>query len=452
MQDGELYDVVGVGFGPANMALAVAMEEYGEDLGGGDLRRLFLDAKPSPAWHPSLMLEGSMLQITALKDLITVVDPCSRFTFLNYLKEKGRLFDFLNLRDLFPTRCEFNDYLVWAAGKLESYVRFGRRVRTVEPVEGGDGGVELLRVVSQRADGRGEETVLARNLVLATGPTPCVPPGIELTPGGRAFHAHEFLPRMERDFADTTKSYRFIVVGSGQTGAELFDYLMRCYPNADVTAAIRRFSYRPVDESDFTNRIFHPEWVDFYYNLPEEKRQAFFESLKDVNYAAVDHPLIKRIYRRLYDERVQGKQRARVLPFKELTRVRDTGSEVEAQFRDVMSEEASSLEADALIVASGYSWSTRQPALAELAPYFETEEDGEYRVLRDYRIATVEGFTPRVYLQSYNERTHGIGETVLSLIPVRAGDILRSLCSGLEGRPEPTKRQLSPEAVGAAGG
>lgn len=423
---GKVYDLVGVGFGPSNMALALAVEEA-EAGAGGDLRSLFLEAKEGHAWHPNLMLEGSLIQITVLKDLVTVVNPRSRFTFLNYLKEKGRLYEFLNLRDLFPTRYEFNDYLGWVAEQLAARVRYGRRVSAVEAVVGEDGEVKLLRVRCRRAADGAQECFLARNLVVATGGVPSLPPGIELTPGGRAFHAHQFLPRLERDFPDRSQPYRFVVVGSGQTGAELFDYLMRRYPQADVTAAIRRFAFKPVDESHFTNEIFFPRMVDFYHGLPAEKRREFFASLKDVNYAVVDHPLIQRIYRTLYDERVQGKDRARVLPFLELSAISETGDEVVAGFRHRMLEEAVELRADALIVATGYTWRARHPLLAELAPYFQSDDDGGYRIERDYRIAAHPGFAPRVYLQGYCERSHGIGETVLSLVPVRAHEILSSL-------------------------
>src|SRR5215208_8142900 len=140
----DVYDILGVGFGPANLALAICLEEEAEE-GRRDLKRLFLEIKPRAVWHPGMLLEDSLIQISVLKDLATVRNPRSRFTFLNYLKTQGRLFEFLNLRDLFPTRIEFNDYLRWVAGELEQRVRYGREVLAVEPVEG-DGEVRLLRV------------------------------------------------------------------------------------------------------------------------------------------------------------------------------------------------------------------------------------------------------------------------------------------------------------------
>lgn len=423
----EVHDVIGIGFGPANLALAVCLEEEAEE-GGRDLSRLFLETKPRAVWHPGMLLEDSLIQISVLKDLATVRNPRSRFTFLNYLKSRGRLFEFLNLRDLFPTRIEFNDYLGWVAGELRERVRYGKQVLAVEPVPFQDGsGVELLRVVARDVASGAREEYLTRNLVVATGGVPRLPEGIELVPGGRAFHAHEFMLRVKRDFPDRDGRHRFVVVGSGQSAAELFCYLLQRYPEADVTATIRRFSYKPVDDSDFTNEIFFPQMVDMLYDLPADKRRLVLGDCRDVNYAVVDLALIRRIYRCLYQEKVEGKHRARIRPFLELLRVEEREGEIAADFQDLLRDRRVTLTADALVVATGYTWSRRHPLLTPLAPHLQLDGAGTYRIERDYRIAADPGFAPRVFLQGFSEDVHGASETVLSLLPIRAGEILRSL-------------------------
>ena len=47
------------------------------------------------------------------------------------------------------------------------------------------------------------------------------------------------------------------------------------------------------------------------------------------------------------------------------------------------------------------------------------------------RITTGPEFLPRVYLQGFAEDTHGASEPVLSLLPIRAGDIVKSLSDHL---------------------
>lgn len=423
-----IYQMIGVGFGPANLALAIAIQEDAAPDGGPEFRHLFLESKLASAWHPGMLLEDSLIQISVLKDLVTVRNPRSHFTFLNYLKIKGRLFEFLNLRDLFPTRIEFNDYLSWAAAELRESVSYGKQVIAVSPVAGRDRHTIDLLKITTRDVGTGDiESYQTENLVLATGGVPWVPDGITLRSGGRAFHAHEFLQRMSRDYPSRDGRYRFIVVGSGQSGAELFYYLVTRYPNADVTAAIRRFAYKPVDDSDFTNEIFFPQKVDLLYGLPGDKRELILEACRDVNYAVVDLPLIKKIYRELYQEKVLGRDRARILPFMELKSTSETGSGVAAEFHDILHDRTVNLQADALILATGYTWQRQHPLLEELAPYLIRDASNRYKVERGYNLSTSPSLTPRIFLQGFAEDTHGASETVLSLLPMRAGDILKSL-------------------------
>lgn len=418
----EVFDVVGIGFGPANLALAVAVEETPAPERPSCL---FLESKPEHAWHPGMLITDSLLQITVLKDLILVENPCSSFTFLSYLKEKGRLYEFLNLRDLFPTRLEFNDYLGWAADRLCHRVRYGNRVESVRETDAE--GEQLLEIATTDLATGEPGVVRARHLVLAAGGKPVVPRGVRLEPGGRAFHSHEFKQRIA-EFDDREAPHRFVVVGGGQSAGEIFEYLIDHFPNADVTATTRRFAYKPVDESDFTNRIFFPEWVDFYHQLPPAKRRALFAELADVNYAVIDQPLIRRLYQKLYRQKVEGRERARLRPFLELLEVEEQGGgTVALRMRDTMREEEETLVADGVVLCTGFAWQKEHPLLDALASRFERDDLGGYRVERDYGIASRPGFDPRVYLQGYCEDTHGISETVLSLLPVRAADILRSI-------------------------
>jgi L-ornithine N5-monooxygenase len=316
--------------------------------------------------------------------------------------------------------------LTWVAGELAGRVRYGRQVVAVEPVEEA-GEVHLLRVVSRDVATGEEISCLARNVVLATGGVPCLPEGISLQKGGKAFHANESMQRLKTDFPDKGAPYRFVVVGSGQSGAELFHYLMEHYPNADVTAAIRRFSYKPVDDSDFTNEIFFPGMVDMLYALPEEKRKMILDHCRDVNYAVVDLALIRRIYKSLYQEKVLGRDRARIRTFLNLEEVLETGGAVIARFQDVLRDETVTLEADGMVLCTGYAWRKDHPLLRRLQPWLACDGEGTYQIERDYRVAAGPSFAPGVFLQGFAEETHGASEPVLSLLPVRAGDIVRSL-------------------------
>ena len=78
-----MHDVIGVGLGPFNLGLAALLDPT-------DLDAVFFDDKPDFAWHPGLMLPDAEIQVPFLADLVTLADPTSPYSFLNYLHETGR--------------------------------------------------------------------------------------------------------------------------------------------------------------------------------------------------------------------------------------------------------------------------------------------------------------------------------------------------------------------------
>lgn len=133
----EMLDVLGVGFGPANMALAIALREVDEVRAAQGARRLraaFVDAADRTSWHEGMLFEDASMQVAFAKDLATMRNPRSDFTFLQFLAERARLADFVNRGSMNPLRVEFVEYLRWAAAKLRDDVTYGARVETVTPV------------------------------------------------------------------------------------------------------------------------------------------------------------------------------------------------------------------------------------------------------------------------------------------------------------------------------
>jgi L-ornithine N5-oxygenase len=91
----------------------------------------------------------SELQISFLKDLVTLRNPTSPYSFVNYLKAHGRLVDFINLGTFYPCRMEFNDYLRWVAGQFRP--RPLRRRSADHRAVLHNQQVEALRVISRDA-------------------------------------------------------------------------------------------------------------------------------------------------------------------------------------------------------------------------------------------------------------------------------------------------------------
>ena len=126
-----VHDLIGIGFGPSNLALAIALDERRR--AGQPVDAMFIERQPAFAWHPDMLLSHAHMQISFLKDLATLRNPTSRFTFVNYLHEKQRLQDFINLKTFYPSRREFNDYLGWAAAQFDASCAYGEEVIDVLP-------------------------------------------------------------------------------------------------------------------------------------------------------------------------------------------------------------------------------------------------------------------------------------------------------------------------------
>lgn len=82
--DRTIYDLLGIGIGPFNLGLAALCEPI------NDLSCLFLDAKTEFDWHPGMLINSSRLQTPFMSDLVTMADPTSRFSYLNFAKQTSR--------------------------------------------------------------------------------------------------------------------------------------------------------------------------------------------------------------------------------------------------------------------------------------------------------------------------------------------------------------------------
>lgn len=61
-------------------------------------------------WQPGLLLPWAKSQVSFLKDLVTLRNPNSEFSFVNYLHSVGWLDDFINLASFTPYRVEISEY------------------------------------------------------------------------------------------------------------------------------------------------------------------------------------------------------------------------------------------------------------------------------------------------------------------------------------------------------
>nr|AGZ92998.1 PadN [Streptomyces sp. RJA2928] len=412
-------DVTGIGFGPSNLALATALAEPSATGPGRPLEAVYFERKNRFSWHGGMLLDGATMQISFLKDLVTLRDPRSPYSFLSYLHHAGRLSDFINHKLLFPSRIEFHDYLEWVAGFFEEQVVYGSEVVDVRPVAREDA-VEHMDVVVRQRTAAGERTVVqrTRDLVVATGLEPSLPPGTVCS--DRVWHSSELLYRVER-LPPTPR--RIVVVGAGQSAAEAAEFLHSRFPSTDICAVFSRYGYSPSDDSPFANRIFDPAAVDDYCAAAPETRRMLLDYHRNTNYSVVDPELIDELYRRVYQEKVRGRPRLNILGASRLMAAEPAGDGVDVVVESLVTGERTPMRADCVVYATGYRPTDARGLLGSMAGLCKADELGRLEADRRYRVITEGDVRCAIYLQGATEHSHGISSSLLSNTAVRAGEI-----------------------------
>lgn len=443
--EGEVHDLVGVGFGPAAIAVAVAFEDEYEYLppGGERLKISWLDRAEDSAWQPGLLLPGTDIQHHWLRDYANPRNPRSRFTFANYLKETGRFYQFTLLGN-YVSRLEWSEYTRWTARQLGQDVRYGAEVVDVAPHVDGDR-VTMAEVHYRDRQTGTTQVRLARNVMLSTGFEPSVPELFQPHLGERVFHASDYLLRIEPYGADDP--LRVAVVGGGQTAGEIFLHLAQRHPHAQLHSLVRHSGVRMYNLAPFSSENYFPEETDYFYALDRDQRDHVLQDLHSTNYAAVDPELSIAWYRAVYEDRFFGTGRLHMRKRVDVESISPGPDGIRLTLREVHLGTTEELDVDMVILCTGYRREEKLPrALRSFAPFVTFDAAGYPEVSRAFRMATTPDCAVGIYLNGLTEWRHGINTAMAhSIMAERAGSITEDLKRA-------TRRPRPPRARGRHGG
>jgi L-ornithine N5-oxygenase len=256
-KDDDLHDLICVGFGPASLAIAIALHDELDSDNGGNFAHngrapkvAFLEKQAGFGWHCGMLIPGTHMQISFIKDLATLRNPRSVFTFLNYLHVKDRLVQFTNLDTFLPQRIEFEDYLKWCAAWFEDVVHYSQEVVEIKPQVSQREGhqIDSFSVISRNVQTQELSVRRARHVVIAAGGRPLIPQPFPQR-HSRIIHSSQYSYRSPQILGDKQASYRIAVVGGGQSAAEVFSNLHTTYPNAKTRLILKGAALRPSDDS-----------------------------------------------------------------------------------------------------------------------------------------------------------------------------------------------------------
>lgn len=404
------YDFIGVGVGPFNLGLACLTHPI-KSLSG-----LFLDSNESFNWHPGMLLETATLQTPFLGDLVTLADPTSDFSFLSYLKAKGRIYSFYIKEDFFLMRNEYNQYCRWAADRL-SNVLFSRKVESIDYDEGS--GLYAVRCLCTKT---GQSvTYSTRRLVFGTGTVPHWPECCRHLQN-RILHTNSYLKNKKALQAKRS----ITLVGSGQSAAEIYFDLLQDIDRYgySLTWITRSPRFFPLELTKLTLEMTSPDYTTYFQALAPHKRDRLIETQKNL-YKGIDASLINDIYDLLYAKRLVCDLQTNLLTNTELQdcRYSERNGVFELDLFQSEQETRFGLETEAVVLATGYEY--RAPDfLKPIADRIRWDEKGRFDVASNY---CVDVTGRAIFVQNAEAHTHGFVAPDLGMACYRNVHIIREL-------------------------
>jgi len=389
--------IIGIGAGPSNLSLAALSK------GIPELQVQLLEKSAGPQWHPGMQIPDAELQVSFLKDLVTLVDPTNQYSFLSFLKDKKRIYRALVANRSRTSRMEFERYLEWVSKKLEC-VDYNVAALNVE-FDGKQINIETS-AERQSCDG----------VAIGTGLIPKTPD----IPGMQRLGIHSSKYMTERDKMDFNGK-TVAVVGGGQSGAEIVLDLLSTYgPSVNIQWINKRLIFLPLDDSPFVNEHFFPGYVDFFESLAQPIRgylSKYFCHASD----GISTSTLERLYEKCYDLHAV-EEFPNVLNLHVATRMMNAdamASGIRLQTYNEVTQETDVLLCDHLFFATGYGF--QKPS------FIESLIPGELVIRSDRSIEWEGQDTSPIHIQNSSVEQFSLAEPNLSLLAWRSARILNSL-------------------------
>ena len=408
-----MLDFIGIGLGPFNLSLASLLQNK------SSLNYVFFEQKAQFDWHAGMQLPNTVLQVPFMADLVSMVDPTSPFSFLNYLRHQQRLYKFYFLEQPHIPRCEYNHYCQWVAEQLDC-IEYQSRVLRIEPQTIG------FKVVVE-SNGV-QQSYLCRHLVIGSGNVPYLPEclaKIQKVRPQQCLHSAQYMTH-----ADTDLHGDVVVLGSGQSAAEVFIDLFDEQQDTDnhqfdLHWFTRSQGFFPMEYAPLGLEHFSPDYAQHFYDLTAQQKEQQLKQ-QALLYKGISAKTIREIYQRLYHRSIAGQSLQTHLHSQcdlKDAEVLDT-QKIRLHFEHRATAQSFHLDCDFLVAATGY-FTPDFGFMQSLKPYIELDHKQRWQITEDYRV--VHRLNGHIFVQNQEMHSHGVGTPDLGLGAYRAATIINQL-------------------------
>ncbi|MFB6813828.1 lysine N(6)-hydroxylase/L-ornithine N(5)-oxygenase family protein [Streptomyces sp. NPDC056347] len=420
------HDLIGIGIGPFNLSLAALAQ--GIPGHPHPLDTAFYEQRPAFHWHPGLLIDGASLQVPFLADLVTLADPTSPWTFLNYLRSRDRLFPFYFAERFHIQRAEYDAYCRWVTGQLPG-LHFSHQIDAVR----WNHRRALFEIDFTQLDHDGEAQALgrthARHIALGVGTEPHVPEPLEPLVEADdipVIHSADYLHHRQ----ELLDAHHITVIGSGQSGAEIFLDLLRARPagRENLHWLARTQAFAPMEYSKLGLEHFTPDYSRYFHALPETVRDELVPHQWQLH-KGIDADTIAAIHDELYRRTLHGGWPDTTLTPGVRVRAagRTTHTRIELHLEHTQQNSRTRITTDAVVLATGYRERSLDRILGSLDPYLHRDTSGRPRIDDRFRLVLDPTVTGNIYVQNAERHTHGVGAPDLGLAAWRSATILNDL-------------------------
>ncbi|WP_255474850.1 lysine N(6)-hydroxylase/L-ornithine N(5)-oxygenase family protein [Pusillimonas sp. ANT_WB101] len=414
MKNPDVYDFIAIGLGPFNLSLACLVEPI------DGLEGIFLERNTSFEWHPGMLIDNTTLQNPFLADLVSLADPRSPYSFLNYCKQEGKIYSYYIRENLYLTRAEYDRYCKWAITRLSS-IRFSHEVHNISYDE-----QSRHYVVTGTCGPRSDAFVVqSRKLVLGVGSVPTFPPCC-CDPHHRYLHSADYIthrPRLLRHESIT-------IIGSGQSAAEIFYDLLKSRGdyNYALTWITRSPRFFQLENTKLTLEMASPDYIDYFFNLPDATKNELISTQHSL-YKGINARLVNQIYDLLDDCQRLENLRTHLIANCEVQACRYSAEldEYELEFEQMDYHIRYTHRTGVVLFATGYSQRI-PPFISGIRERILWDQHGRYQLSRNYSV-DING--DEIFVQNAGLHTHGIADPDLGMNCYRNSCIIRAL-TGVE--------------------